>query len=255
MTVTDATGQVINVYNGGDKVFNLHRECPISGMFCGMGSIGERSISSLSKELRWELMNGGHPINPKDYTIEQIADRAYEFFNLKYVTPFQDPSHNLEFFVGGYGDPGTHAEIWKMTITSGVLNKPSLLRGEGNHGVDWAGQTSPIMRLLIGIDDRFVQVLTDAGVDQAGARAAFDLARPGLETPMAFPVMPTSDAIRLARFLVDVTKGYFSFAPGADIVGGETDIATITKWEGFRWVKRKHYYPRDLNGGDHGHVC
>ena len=67
--------------------------------------------------------------------------------------------------------------------------------------------------------------------------------------------MPTIDAIRLADFLVDVTKGYFSFAFGSDIVGGATDLATVTKWEGFKWIRRKHFYPVELNRKDLDHVC
>jgi len=75
-----------------------------------------------------------------------------------------------------------------------------------------------------------------------------------METPMLHATMPTIDAIRLADFLVDVTKGFFSFASGSDIVGGATDIATVTKWEGFKWIRRKHFYPPELNRKDHDHV-
>jgi hypothetical protein len=37
------------------------------------------------------------------------------------------------------------------------------------------------------------------------------------------------------------------FMPGHDTVGGETDMAVVTKHEGFKWVQRKHYYPLELN--------
>ena len=59
--------------------------------------------------------------------------------------------------------------------------------------------------------------------------------------------MPVQDAIDLADFLVDMTTKYFAFLPGADIVAGDTDIATVTKHEGFKWIRRKHYYPAHLN--------
>lgn len=67
--------------------------------------------------------------------------------------------------------------------------------------------------------------------------------------------MPILDAIRVAEFLVDATKVYFSLAPGSDIVGGATDLATVTKWEGFKWIQRKHYYSEALNRKDPNHVC
>lgn len=35
--------------------------------------------------------------------------------------------------------------------------------------------------------------------------------------------------------------------PDAVTVGGELDVATVTKHEGFKWINRKHYYSRELN--------
>ena len=55
--------------------------------------------------------------------------------------------------------------------------------------------------------------------------------------------MPSS----LLTFWQEPAKSYFRFLPGADIVGGETDIAVVTRHEGFKWVRRKHYYPSELN--------
>jgi hypothetical protein len=32
-----------------------------------------------------------------------------------------------------------------------------------------------------------------------------------------------------------------------ETVGGDIDVAIISKSEGFVWIKRKHYFPADLN--------
>ncbi len=50
-----------------------------------------------------------------------------------------------------------------------------------------------------------------------------------------------------ADFLVHMTKMFSRFGPGAPSVGGPTEIAAITKHEGFKWIKRKHYYEQRLN--------
>jgi hypothetical protein len=68
-----------------------------------------------------------------------------------------------------------------------------------------------------------------------------------LTSQLCLPTMPVQDAIELAEYLVETTKGYYRFLPGADIVGGDTDIAVVTRHEGFKWIKRKHYYPAHLN--------
>jgi hypothetical protein len=59
--------------------------------------------------------------------------------------------------------------------------------------------------------------------------------------------MPVQDAIDLADFLVETTKRFVRFLPGADTVGGDTDIAVVTKHEGFKWVQRKHFFNTNLN--------
>ena len=55
------------------------------------------------------------------------------------------------------------------------------------------------------------------------------------------------DAIDLAEFLVHAAVMFSRFNVGAPTVGGPIEIAAVTKHEGFKWVRRKHYYSRDLN--------
>lgn len=55
------------------------------------------------------------------------------------------------------------------------------------------------------------------------------------------------DAIDLAEFLVHLTIMFSRFSPGAPSVGGPIEIAAVTKHEGFKWIKRKHYYEQRLN--------
>ena len=66
--------------------------------------------------------------------------------------------------------------------------------------------------------------------------------------------MPVQDAIDLADFLADLTKRYVAFMPLADTVGGDTDIATFTKHEGFKWIRWKHYYSQHLNRRETDHA-
>lgn len=257
-TFPDGRTQVLNVYNNADKVFNLHRQLPLVAMTCGMGHIGGRSISNLAKDLRFQLSKGDRPINPDDYTIEAVVNRAHEFLGQCYQDAQADPggAAYLEFWVGGYGSSHTHGEIWKIVFDAGVVQAPNLVNAaEDGQGVFWGGQGQAISRILLGIDPAFVDALIDAGVPREPATSMFVEARKRMETPVLHATMPTIDAIRLAEFLVDTTKGYFSFAFGSDIVGGATEIATVTKWEGFKWIKRKHFYPPELNRKDHDHVC
>jgi hypothetical protein len=60
--------------------------------------------------------------------------------------------------------------------------------------------------------------------------------------------MPIQDAIDLAIFLEQVAAQFVRFREGPDTVGGPVEVATLTKYEGFKWVHRKHYYDKNLNG-------
>lgn len=58
---------------------------------------------------------------------------------------------------------------------------------------------------------------------------------------------PIQDAIDFAEFLAYSAVMFSRFAPGSPGVGGPIEIAAITKHEGFKWVKRKHYFNSELN--------
>ena len=64
---------------------------------------------------------------------------------------------------------------------------------------------------------------------------------------IANPSMPPQDSIELAIFLADTQKQFARFSEGSNVVGGDLDVATATKHEGFKWIKRKYYYDRGLN--------
>jgi hypothetical protein len=59
--------------------------------------------------------------------------------------------------------------------------------------------------------------------------------------------MPIQDAAELAEFLAETAVKTSHFAPGAATVGGPIELAAITKHEGYKWIKRKYYYSRELN--------
>jgi len=117
----------------------------------------------------------------------------------------------------------------------------------------WGGQIQAISRLLLGHDPQLHNVLQSQipNTDQL-QQVRSELLK--LQTPLVNASMPVQDAINLADFLVDMTKRYFAFLPGADIVADDTDIATVTKHEGFKWIRRKHYYSPQFNRRETDHA-
>lgn len=255
VSTNPATGesQIINVYDHGDKVFNLVKGLPICAMTCGMGNLGNASIATLAKELRRRLSTpelGEWYVNPESYTIEEIAVKARQFFfeeRFAGLNPPPPAPHSFEFWIGGYGsDFDRQHEIWELAIVNGVCDPPSEALPE-DYGWLAGGQPNAVTRLLLGHDQSLRQVLIDNGMTDASADAVMSVIQSNSHAPVVFPNMPTRDAIDLADFLVETTKRFVRFLPGADTVGGETDVAVVTKYEGFKWIRRKHFYPAALN--------
>ena len=59
--------------------------------------------------------------------------------------------------------------------------------------------------------------------------------------------MPKSEMGRMAEALVNLTSIKRRVSRGMETVGGPIDVAVIYQADGFVWVKRKHYFPSELN--------
>lgn len=251
---------VLNVWAHGNKVFNLLKSKPIAAMTCGMGHMGPASIGNLTKDLRCKLGGGDDAIgiDPEAYSIKEVAEKSEVFFRERYdqISPALTGPHGFEFWIGGYGSRCDNAEIWKISLQDGDWLPLECVAGQDLDGhVSWGGQPQAINRLLLGYDPLIADVLVEAGLPDEVTRPLLAQIQARLATPLVHSAMPIQDAINLTEFLVDLTKRYFSFLPGADIVGGPTDIATVTKHEGFKWIRRKHHYDAALNPRETDHVA
>jgi len=70
-------------------------------------------------------------------------------------------------------------------------------------------------------------------------------ARKEIEDMIQF--MPKPELARMAEALVELTSIKRKISVGVETVGGPVDVAVISKAEGFVWIKRKHYFPPELN--------
>jgi len=157
----------------------------------------------------------------------------------------------LGFFVAGYSAASSAPEAWLVTLDGGTPPVPILAAGPLQTG--WLAYAQPraTQRLFRGFDDHLLAALTQtlgpAHMPAVEAVLVSQAIQP------AASQMPFSDAIGLARFMVDVTAGFSHFLLGPSTVGGPTEVAGITRHEGFKWINRKHYYDPSLNPGDPGH--
>lgn len=59
--------------------------------------------------------------------------------------------------------------------------------------------------------------------------------------------LPFDELSNLCESLIKVTSLKRKVQPDLETVGGDVDVAIITKGDGFIWTKRKHYFNADLN--------
>ncbi|MCW5696847.1 MAG: hypothetical protein KIS96_08960 [Bauldia sp.] len=59
--------------------------------------------------------------------------------------------------------------------------------------------------------------------------------------------LPVSELGVVAETFLSVAQMHKKINPGAETVGGPVDVAVISKGDGFIWIRRKHYFDRDLN--------
>jgi hypothetical protein len=61
--------------------------------------------------------------------------------------------------------------------------------------------------------------------------------------------LPREELASMAEALVNLTSFKRRISWDAETVGGATDVAVISRGDGFIWIKRKHYFSPELNPG------
>lgn len=273
---------VLNTYNNANKVFNLHKALPIGAMTWGLGNVGPSSIATISKDMRQRFQEGMDlwsewHLDSQNYEIETVARRILDYLQEKYSPVAAEfaqaaeeaiaaevaagvpeqvarerhaPLSDLGFLVAGYSSGADEPTAWALSIRpSGEATIEEVLPA-GITGAQWWGQPEAIARIMNGMSLGAPDALANlgvAGLDAAAAMAIAEGLRGQLSVQMIAAPMPIQDAIDLAEFLVNATIQFVRFTPGAPTVGGPIEIATITKHEGFRWVRRKHFFDSRLN--------
>lgn len=251
-TLADADG-VGNVYFNAEKLFNLVKGLPLGAVVSGLGGLQGRSVATLAKDLRLRMSDPSQTdwfLDPLKFTVEQAADCVKRFFyDELYVAetaewPEGSPKPTMNLLVGGYSAGQPHSEVWSVEIDAQGKCKSECSIAKESTGAVWRGQPEALNRLLRGYSETVFDQMVKSGVPPQSA-SAFLAGIPIM--PLIHGAMPIQDAIDLLHYFVDVTAGFVRFAPGAPVVHPPTDSAAITAHEGFRWIRRKHYFSRELN--------
>ena len=239
----DAEGNefVYHVYNHADKIFNLKKGKSIACMTWGAGNLSDKSISTIAKDFRNEIMND---IN--HFSVQEISNKFKDYIE-KLIS---DNDRDVGFIICGYsnnGIPEDNPEVYEIQYVNGEVHGPEIVNEGQPIFINWYGQGQYISRLVLGFDPDLETIVDEYEI---GDEHIMENIKNRLSLPLGVPSMPIQDAIEFVETLVYITMQMSKFVPGAQTVGGDIDIAVITKHEEFKWIKRKHYYDGGLNPKD-----
>ncbi len=248
-TIMGPKEQTEKVYYNARKLFPMHDHLPLGAITWGLGSIGDYSIAHVAKTLKQRFSDKNSKLFlPEDsYTVALAADLTRRFF---YEVVYRQVLGRrrrkrpaLGLLVGGFSATAELAEEWEIIIDEyGQCLPPRLLRRENEYGIIARGQPEAVNLLLNAYsEDYFERIARFAGVSKEKVREMLDYyARLREQRLPAPPYMPLRDAVELVSYLVSTEVGYRKFLPyePAPTVGGHIEVATITRYEHFRWVHR-----------------
>lgn len=260
-TLSGPNGEVVFVYNNANKVFNLLKGVPIGFISWGAGSIGNAGLETMLKDLRRRFsgLDYDHPewkLDRDNYSVADVAARVREFlYDEAYTAAFPagTTGPGLGCIVAGFSSGQSMAEQYEIDILpDGNCADPyEVCPRDLAPWIVSGGQSEAISRVLYGYAPRLVDVLRDkVELTEDQISQAMQAITESFYQPVITAPMPINDTIELAEFLADLAVRYSHFTPGAATVGGPIEIAAITKHEGFKWVRRKYYYQRDINPGE-----
>jgi len=98
-------------------------------------------------------------------------------------------------------------------------------------------------QLITTLTQRFPQLITTFN------RSLDDYSRNRHISPIlnAVAALPKDDLAAMAESLVNLTSFKRRISTDAETVGGQIDVAVISKGDGFIWIKRKHYFDAGRN--------
>ena len=113
-----------------------------------------------------------------------------------------------------------------------LIDRDSLRGSESSNDKVPAGYGDGIINLL----DKFAVDLR-AHMDHEHVQPVIDMVAE----------LPKDGLAEMAESLVSLTALKRRMAHSLETVGGPIDVAVISKGDGFVWIKRKHYFPKELN--------
>jgi hypothetical protein len=209
----------------------------------GLGAFGKqpRTAYSYIPEFEAAIKKGR---STKRLKVEEVARKLSEFFMRQWKEqgmpkPEEWKAGNnadMVFLLGGYDEKEPYGRVFEIDIPS--QPKPKELHFN-TFGPVWGGQQEFVGRLIHGHDPSMITIIQKhlSLSDEQVAKLRAELKN--IEVKIPYQFLPLQDCINLSILLVRTTIEMQSFYVGLRGVGGDIDVAVITKTGGFQSVQEK----------------
>lgn len=246
LTVPDGEGthtQVTHSYfDNATKLLGLRGHPNIGIVTYGQGAIGQerpRMAHGFIPEFEAHMTENG---NGETARVEETARQLGAFFLEQWNEAQMPPgADSMIFLVAGFDDGEAYGRVFEVAVP----NAPEPIEiNPGEFGVTWGGQTYLVDRLVTGVAPmagNHAKAALNLSDDQV--RTLEDRWAAELQLAIPYQFLPLQDCVDLATFLIDMTANVMTWTAGVQGVGGDVDVATITRTDGFESVQQKRIHP------------
>ena len=169
----------------------------------------------------------------------EVSDSTVSLGNSAVIAPFAQ-SGEVRTFLEGVG--GSIKEFFQGPMKEALTqNFPSSLADEATKALGLKNEQATLLAKMAADMGTGAYENIAAHLNQISAER---YVRPVVGTLTHLPV---SELAAMAETFINLESFRKRVTMNAESVGGPVDVATITKGDGFVWIKRKHYFKPDLN--------
>jgi hypothetical protein len=238
-----ATGkEMTSFFDNATKLLSIQGQDYVGIVTSGQGAIGAtapRTAHGFIPEFEEQL---GKTCNGRA-AVADIATELGKFYREQWIQaglPVGLPAEaqQMQFLVAGF-DPGdAYGRVFKVAVP----DAPDPVEQVPTDGFGMAidGQTELAGRILGGFDPAALGITKDhLNLDDSQVTDLQKKWTEKLGLPIPYQFLPLQDCVDLSVFLVTMTSAVQSWTTGLRGVGGEVDVATITRTQGFRPIRQK----------------
>ncbi|MBI4809910.1 MAG: hypothetical protein HY800_00355 [Ignavibacteriales bacterium] len=233
-------GQLLpSTFDNTTKLLRFNKQEYVGVVTYGLGALGgnnPRTAHSYIPEFEAQIAK------EKRIGIQEFARRLSVFFmdrwkkqGMPEMKDYKGPA--MTFLLAGYDENAPYGCVYEFSIPG--QPDPKEWHPGNSFGAVWGGQQDFVGRLIHGYDPLVPMVIQDHLKLTPEQTLKLKETLQAVQVNIPYQFLPLQDCINLSVLLIRTTIEMQSFYVGVRGVGGEIDVATITKTGGYQSVKEK----------------